>query len=42
MLIGVELCRQTVLADELVVVRHLGIANYIFKAVIFLGDQPDM
>jgi hypothetical protein len=42
MLIGVVLCRQTVLVDELVVVGHLGVADYILKAVIFLGNHPDM
>ena len=33
---------ESVLMDELVVVGHLRIADYIFKAVIFFGDNPDM
>ena len=42
MLVGVELRRQTVLLNEFVVVRHLGIAYNGLVAVVFFSDDPDV
>ena len=40
MLIGIELRGDSILIQQLVVVRHLRIADHIFIAVIFFGDYP--
>ena len=40
MLIGVELSGQSVLGNELVVVRHLRVTDHVFNTVVLFVDHP--
>jgi hypothetical protein len=40
--IGIELRRQSILVNELIVGGLLRVAHYILIAVVFFGDPPDV
>jgi GTPase involved in cell partitioning and DNA repair len=42
MLIGIELAGKSIFLNQLIVVGHLRIADYLFITVVLFGEHPDM